>query len=522
MVVCPQALAAEAGKEILVEGGNACDAAIAAAFAQGVVDPFLCGLGGMGIMFVHHGPTSENAVIDCYSAIGSVPPPEEWSQRYRGRLETYGRFIVDGDDNQGGYRSIMIPGFVRGLGQLFERFRSGRVEWAELLAPAIRLAQDGFVVTERFAAGWRRDEGFPGRLSKAARFGACPEGKRIYGKPYDAGDVFKQPDYARTLRRIAEHGAEDFYTGELGDELSADLVRGGALMTRDDWQRYPVLNYPPMSVPYRDMQIAGPPVGAHSALAIEMLEIAEGFDWRSLDPLGPDYVDLICEIMRIGFADQIPFKLDAPYLLALHSIHTLTSKLHAVEVQKRLRGRRGWDIGTTHLNTADDQGSVVTFTHSLGDTAGSGVITRGMGFLYNNFIGHFNPLPNRWDSIVPGKRGVGGAPVIVFKEGKPHIAAGAPGGSRIITAVFQTILNIVERGMDAQAAVSAPRCHSEEGNIIFVEDAFPESTVEELKRRGYDVRRTTNVALAQAIVIQGSAEFRGGTDPRGGGGKAWW
>ena len=129
MITCPQAPAAEAGREILALGGNAADAAVASAFAQGIVDPFLCGLGGMGIMYVHHGPSNERAIIDCYSAIGSVPPPKEWAENYAGRLETYGRYIVEGDDNQGGYRSIMIPGFVRGLGQLYERFGSGRLDW---------------------------------------------------------------------------------------------------------------------------------------------------------------------------------------------------------------------------------------------------------------------------------------------------------------------------------------------------------------------------------------------------------
>jgi gamma-glutamyltranspeptidase/glutathione hydrolase len=195
--------------------------------------------------------------------------------------------------------------------------------------------------------------------------------------------------------------------------------------------------------------------------------------------------------------------------------------LHAVAIQKRIRGRRGYNVGTTHLNTADDEESVVSFTHSLGDGAGSGVVTPGLGFLYNNFIGHYNPLPNHWDSIVPGKRGVGGAPVVLYRSGRPCLTAGAPGGSRIITAVFQTVLNIVERGMDPQAAVDAPRCHSEESNIIFVEDAFPESTVQELTRRGYDVRRTTYVALAQVILIDESHNFLGGTDHRGGGGKAY-
>jgi gamma-glutamyltranspeptidase/glutathione hydrolase len=521
IVVCPQQLAADAGKEMLGLGGNASDAAVAAAFVQGVADPFLCGLGGMGIMYVHHGPSGERAVIDCYSAIGSVPPPPEWAENYIGRLETYGRHILRGDDNQGSYRSILIPGFVRGLGQLHGRFGSGRVPWSRLLEPAIRAAEEGYIVSERFAAVWGRDESFPGRMSRAARFRTSPDAERIFGEPLPAGALFRQPDYGNTLRRLAKGGPEDFYTGKIGKELVNDLVRGGALITEEDWQEYPVLNPPPLSATYRGFEMVGPPIGASTALVMEMLQIAEGFDIASLDPLGPDYVDLMSEIMRITFAEQVPIKLDAPYLLALHKIHEFTSKHHAKWIQGRIReGRRGFDIGTTHLNAADSDGTVISFTHSLGDSAGSGVVSPGMGFLYNNNLGHYNPLPNRWDSIVPGKRGVGGSPTVLYRNGRPYIAAGAPGGSRIMTSVVQTILNIVDRGMDAQSAVAAPRCHSEEANLIFVEPAFPESTVAELTARGYEVQRTNYVALAQAIVIGEDGRFDGGSDPRGVGGRA--
>jgi len=286
----------------------------------------------------------------------------------------YGRHIIKGDDNQGSYRSILIPGFVRGLGQLYQRFGSGNLPWARLLQPAIRVAEEGFVVSDRFAAVFQRDESFPGRMSRSAKFRTSPDAERIFGKPLLAGQLFCQKDYGNTLRRIADKGPEDFYTGELGRELAGDLVRGGTLLTEADWQGYRVLNPPPLSTTYRGFEMVGPPIGASTALVMEMLQVAEGFDITSLDPLGPDYVDLICEIMRIGFAEQVPIKLDAPYLEALHMIHELTSKDHAAAVQGRIRqGRRGYDIGTTHVNAVDSEGTVIAFTHSLGDSAGAGV-----------------------------------------------------------------------------------------------------------------------------------------------------
>ena len=521
MIVCAEPLAAEAGREVLLEG-NAADAAVATAFAQGVVNPFMCGLGGMGIAAVHHGPTAERTVLDCYAAIGSVPPPASWADEYIGRLESYGRFVIKSEDNQAGYKSIMVPGVVRGYAELWRRYGSGRVAWRRLVEPALRLAREGFAVGATLAGMWGRDDDAPGLPSRAAKFARSPEAARVYGRPHREGERFGQPDYARTLERIGDGGPEEFYAGALGREIAADLERRASLIAPHDLSGYRAGPIPPLVGMYRDCEIAGPPVPCGTAHVLEMLQVADGLDLARLDPLGPDYVELVTAIMRVTFGEHVPLKLDPPYLVAHHRLHELTSRLHAGEVRERIKAeRRGADPGTTHLTAADDEGTVVSFTHSLGSGAGSGVVTPGLGFLYNNFLGHYNPLPNRWDSIVPGKRGVGTTPAVLYRTGRPWLGIGAAGGSRINTAVFQTILNIVERGMTARDAVAAPRCHSEEADIVFVEgDAYPEATVRDLGRRGYDVRRTQQVARVQAVLIDPTGTMHPGPDPRGGSGFA--
>jgi len=520
MIVCAEPLAAQAGREILLEG-NAADAAVATAFAQGVVNPFMCGLGGMGIAAVHHGPTAERSVIDCYAAIGSVPPPASWVDEYVGRLETYGRFVIKSEDNQAGYKSIMVPGVVRGCHEVWRRYGSGRVPWRRLVEPAARLAREGYAVGAGLAEMWARDEDAPGLPSQAKKFARSPEAARLFGRPYPEGERFAQPDYARTLERIGDGGPDEFYTGSLGREIADDLERGASLIAPHDLAEYRARPLPPLTGTYHECEVAGPPVPCGTAHVIEMLQVADGLEWARLDPLGPDYVELATAIMRVTFGEHVPLKLDPPYLVAYHRLHELTSRGHADEVRRRITAeRRGADPGTTHLTAADGEGTVVSFTHSLGSGAGSGVVTRGLGFLYNNFLGHYNPLPNRWDSIVPGKRGVGTTPAVLYRGGRPWLGIGAAGGSRINTAVFQTVLNVVERGMTARDAVAAPRCHSEEAKIIFVEDAYPEATVRDLARRGYDVRRTQHVARVQAVLIDPSGTMHAGPDPRGGSGSA--
>jgi len=261
------------------------------------------------------------------------------------------------------------------------------------------------------------------------------------------------------------------------------------------------------------------------AQIVQMLLVLEHFDLGKLPHNCAEYVDTFARTQRATFADNVRLK-----CLDVEEARGVEQELLAPEraqywAERIARGDRvvvrggAVDPGTTHLTCVDEQRNIVCFTHSIGSLGGSGVITPGLGFLCNNFLGHFNPLPDHPDSIAPNKRGGGGAPTIVFKDGEPYIALGAPGGSRIITAVVQSLVNVMDYGMDLRTAVTAPRFHSEEQQLVFIEPAFPESTARALRAMGNDIRRSAYMSRVQAIRMrEDTGELEAGADPRGGAG----
>lgn len=529
MVVSPEPLAAKAGAEILGLGGNAIDAAIAAGFVQGVVNPMLCGIGGTGLLFVHHAESNRTFLIDCSCTVGSVPPPADWPKEARGRSEAYGRYILESEDNQFGYRSIMVPGFVMGAWEAFTRYGSGKVSWSQLLARAQEHASDGFEVYPYISAFWRFDDDKPGYPSLERKMEAAPDASKVYGTPRETGEIFRQPVYGETLRRLAAAGGQDFYTGAIGAQMAADFEANGALISPADVRDYEAPESLPVVGTYRGIEIRAAVSGSSSSpQVLAMLQILEGFDLSSMGHNAPEYIDLLSRAMRASFIDHLQLKCDPPFSVGMHLLQKFTSKERAQYWADRIKvdavsgpdQATGLGSDTTHVSVADEAGNAVSWTHTLGSLAGSGVVTAELGFLYNNFVGHFNPTPGQWDSLLPGKRGGGGSPLILCKGGRPWMVIGAPGGSRIFTAVLQTIINVVDFGMDMDTAVSAPRFHSEEKNIIYLEPDHDEAIAECLRAAGYDVRRSTYMSRVQAVLIPGDGRFEAGADPRGGRGQA--
>lgn len=529
MIVCPEPLAAKVGQDIFARGGNAVDAAIASAFAQGVTNPLLCGLGGTGVMYYYDAKKCEGIILDFEVTVGSRPVPDGWMKEFAGRAETVGRYILKSEANQIGHQSVMTPGFVRGLWTAFQRFGSGKLSWKELLAPAVKLARDGFQIYPYIGGFWQNQDDRPGYPSLMRKLNATPDARRIYLKPngdrYEEGDWFVQAEYGQTLQRLADAGGDDFYTGEIGRAIAEDFEKHDALMTRSDLQTFPVDDQQPISGRFRDVEITTTPVSSSGGHLIEILQILEHFDLKKLRNNSPKYIDTFARVLRGTFADNVKLKcMDVKEAMPLEA--KLISPRRATYWAKRIKSGdrvvvRGGaaDIGTTHLVSVDTDRNVVTLTHSIGSLAGSGVITPGLGFLFNNFLGHFNPLPGYPDSIAPLKRGGGGVPAIVFEDGKPLLAIGAPGGSRIITSVAQAIVNAIEFGMDMRTAVTAPRFHSEEEQLLLIEPQFPERTAQALRKLGNDVRRSTYMSRVQSILIRpDTGELEAGADPRGGAG----
>lgn len=534
MIVCPEPLAARAGQDVFEAGGNAIDAAVAAAFVQGVTNPLLCGIGGTGLFYYYDHGQRRAIAMNGEVSVGSRPVPAHWRDEFEGRAETIGRYIIRSEANQVGHQSVMTPGFVKVCADAWERFGSGNLSWAELLQPAIRLASEGFEVYPYIAAFWRpgvasdAHDARPGYPPLMSKLHATPGSRDTYlkpdGSPYQVADWIVQAEYAATLQRLADAGGDDFYTGEIARTAAEDFATHDGLFTADDLRDYVVIDQDVLRADYRGYEITSPSPPSSGTQVIEMLNILKHLDVAGFGHNSPEYIDLFARVQRASFSDNVRLK-GIDFADAEAFANEVTSPERAsywadrIMAGDRIVVRGGAvDPGTTHVTVVDAQRNVVSFNHSIGSLAGSGVVTPGLGFLWNNFLGHFNPLPGQTDSIVPGKRLGGLLPVIVFRNGEPYIGIGAPGGSRIITAVTQSLVNVIDHGMDMGTAVSAPRFHSEEEQMVFLEPAFPEDIADDLRERGNVVQRSTYMSRVQAIRIDGDGTLEAGADPRGGAG----
>lgn len=534
MIVCPEPLAAQAGAEIFAAGGNAIDAAVGAAFVQGVTNPLLCGIGGTGLFYYYDAANRQPVALNGEVEIGSRPVPAHWRSEFRGRAETIGRYILDSEANQVGHQSVMTPGFVKVCWDAWQRYGSGKLSWSELLAPAIRLARSGYTVYPYIAAFWRpgvasdAHDARPGYPALMAKLHATDGAREIYLKPdgdvFESGDQIVLGDYANTLQQLADAGGDDFYTGEIARQAAADFEAHDGLFSADDLRNYGVIDQAILRSDYRGYEITSPAPPGSGAQVMEMLNILSHFDVAGLGHNSIEYIDTFARVQRASFADNVRLKgtdFDDGQEFAAQVMSPLLAKYWAERIKEgdRIVVHGGAvDPGTTHVTVVDEQRNVVSFNHSIGSLAGSGVVTQGLGFLWNNFLGHFNPLPGYPDSIVPGKRLGGLLPMIVFRDGEPYIGVGAPGGSRIITAVTQSLVNVIDHGMEMGTAVSVPRFHSEEGQLLFIEPSFPRNTDAALQALGSDVQRSTYMSRVQAIRITEDGRLEAGADPRGGGG----
>lgn len=534
MIVCPEPLAAQAGQDVFAAGGNAIDAAVAAAFVQGVTNPLLCGIGGTGLFYYYDHSQRQTFAMNGEVSIGSRPVPTHWRDEFEGRAETIGRYIIRSEANQVGHQSVMTPGFVRVCSDAWKRFGGGNLSWSELLQPAIRLALNGFDVYPYIAAFWRpgvasdAHDSRPGYPPLMAKLNATPGARDIYlkpdGSPYGVGDRIVLADYAVTLQQLALAGGDDFYSGEIARAAGEDFTNHNGLFSSEDLREYEVFDQGIVRSDYRGYEITSPSPPSSGTQTIEMLNILKHIDVSGLGHNSAEYIDLFARVQRASFSDNVRLK-GINFADAEAFTNEVTSPDRArywadrIASGDRIEVRGGAvDPGTTHVTVVDADRNVVSFNHSIGSLAGSGVVTPGLGFLWNNFLGHFNPLPGHTDSIVPGKRLGGLLPVIVFRDGEPYIGVGAPGGSRIITAVTQALVNVIDHGMDMGTAVAVPRFHSEEEQVLFLEPTFSEDIAEDLRQRGNDVQRSTYMSRVQAIRIAEDGTLEAGADPRGGAG----
>ena len=523
LVVCPQPEAAESGVEILRAGGNAVDAAVACALAQTVVDPLMCGIAGFGTAAVYRPDAGVHEYVDFHAPAPLASRPDMWEHLLEGETRDGFGFSIRGRLNDLGAQSIAVPGTLAGLQHMHERH--GTLPWKEVLAPAIAWARDGYFVRPSMYAFWI-DQPMAGRASNLERLAYSAAGRALYcrpdGTPKTIGTPLRNPDYARTLEAIAQSGAQLFYRSDMARQMVTDLSAQGGLLTQDDLASYAPRLTTPLEGRYRDRRITTnqPPGGG--AMLIEMLNILEQFDLPTLGHNTPEYIRTVCEAMKRATIDKDRFLADPAFVEV--PLDQILSTAHAAEAAAGIRARNRLEVprlnlggvvprDTTHLSVVDHDGNCVSLTHSLGMP--SGVITPGLGFMYNGCMGVFDPRPGRPGSIAPGKsRFTSSCPTIVFKNGQPEIVLGAPGGTQIAMGVLQVILNVADFGMDMLGAIAAPR-FSSTSNAIDVSNRIPRAVQRELETAGYDVVRNPfgyTIAWVHGIRLH-DGELDGAADP---------
>ena len=523
MISAPQPEAVEAGADILAAGGNAVDAAIGAALVQTAVDPQMCGIAGFGSMHLYLAAENQHQLVDFHGRAPLAARPDMWEQLVVRETEDGFGFILSGRENECGYTAATTPMTLRALDTALQRF--GTRSLGDLLQPAIEYASDGFLVRPHVYAFWNLPP-IAGRMAYVDLMTHCAATRKIYcdasGSLHKVGHKLVNKDLARTYQRLQQHGADDFYHGSIANEIAADMRAHGGLIAAQDLSRVSLTDAEPLWCDYRDYRLATnqPPGGG--IMLVEMLNILEHFDLQAMGHNSADYIATVSEAMKIATVDKDvhvgdPAFMDIP-------VEKLCSKAYAGEMAERIKAGVKTTVprmnpggeesrNTTHISVSDSAGNCVSLTHSLGMP--SGVVTDGLGFMYNGCMAVFDPRPGNPGSIAPGKsRFSAMCPSMLFKDNEPYLVVGAPGGTYITMGVLQSILNVVEFGMNAQEAVSAPRfCTT--SDVIDITNRILRKTERDLTAHGYAVRRSPHsyhFAGVQAIR-RTEGVWDGGSDP---------
>jgi gamma-glutamyltranspeptidase / glutathione hydrolase len=516
MVAAAHPLASQVGVEILKKGGNAVDAAVATAFALGVVEPNASGLGGGGFILVYNAKTKGVTAID----YREMAPLKAAADMYK--LTADGK-VVD-DENVVGHKAVAIPGTLAGLTLALKQH--GTMSLKEAMAPAIRIAEEGYTVSKTLN-GMMKDN-----FEKLTKFPAAAAVYLKDGLPYEVGDKLLLKDLARSYRLIAEKGPDVFYKGEIADAIEKEMKASGkGLITKADLAAYKPVVRTPVRGTYRGYEIISmAPPSSGGTHVIEILNILEGYNMTQLGFQTPESLHIMAEAMKRAFADRAKYMADTDFVKV--PIAGLISKKYADELRKGISMEAvGTKIpagnplpfvgsgGTSHLSVIDKQGNIVALTQTINYFFGSGVLVPGTGIMLNNEMDDFNPQPGTSNSVEPKKRPLSSmTPTIMLKNGKPFMSVGSPGATRIISALTQIIVNVVDFRMNLQDAIEAARIHCMTGDI-FMESRIPKSTQDALTAKGHKLNVRGEMDLyfggAQGVMIApASGVLYGAGDPR--------
>jgi gamma-glutamyltranspeptidase / glutathione hydrolase len=527
MAVTDAPLATDVGVAVMRRGGNAVDAAVAVAFALAVVYPEAGNIGGGGFMVARMADGS-TAALD----FRETAPAAAHRDMY---LDAGGELT---DRSVVGHLASGVPGAVMGLWEAHRRF--GTLPWAELVQPAIDLAEQGFAVDRELSASIR------GAASLLGRFDASAELFLAGGAAPEEGSRWSNPDLGRTLRRIAESGPDGFYAGETADLIVAEMRRGGGIITHEDLRSYRAEWRTPVEFRYRGHSVISMPPASSGGITLAIIaNVLEGYPLGELGWQSPATLHLTAEAMRRAFADRNHFLGDPEFVQFPQQM--LTSESYAARLRESIDRERATPspeirpgmaqlhepVHTTHFSVVDAQGNAVALTTTINALYGSGVTIRGAGIVMNNEMDDFAAKPGapnmfglvqgEANAIEPGKRMLSAmTPTIVLDpSGQVLMVTGARGGPRIITAVFQVISNVLDHGMDVTSAVHAPRIHHQHlpDVLSFERNGLAAGRIAELEAMGHDVQPRATVGTAPTILRR-QGVWTAVPDPRTGGSAA--
>jgi len=528
MAVSAHPLASEAGLAVLKQGGNAVDAAAATALAISVVEPFSAGIGGGGFLLLRRAETGTVQALD----FRERAPKRATRDMY---LDKQGK--VRPRASLDGHLAAGIPGTVAGLYTVHREY--GKLPWATVVAPAIALAENGFPVSSRFTKAVK------GRQDTIQK---NPAARQVFTKGgilYQPGELLVQRDLALTLRKISQN-PQSFYTGDIARAIASDMAKNGGLITLEDLKNYTPIWRNPVCGNFRTYEIcAMSPPSSGGVHLLQILNILGDTDLKKLGPKNPDTLHLMAESMRIAYADRSEYLGDPDFVSV--PVKALTSKNYAklrrsqIQMSKAKPSIEVKAVNTqtlnrfvyespetTHLTVVDKERNVVSLTFTVNGGFGAGAVAAGTGILLNNEMDDFAAAPGvpnlfglvggEANSIAPGKTPLSSmTPIIVTENGKFRLAAGASGGSTIITTVLQIVLNVLVYDMNVGEAVSAPRVHHQwlPDRLMVEKGGFDAATLSELRRRGHVIREGEGWGNANAIVLTSDGWLEGAADRRG-------
>ncbi|MGH7480521.1 MAG: gamma-glutamyltransferase, partial [Longimicrobiales bacterium] len=520
LVVSAHALASEIGARVMLEGGNAVDAAVAVGFALAVTHPSAGNIGGGGFMVIRR-PDGRATTIDFREKAPLAVTPDMF-------LDSTGEYSYERHHRS--HLAVGVPGTVAGLALAHERY--GDADWADLVEPAVRLARDGFHLSEALAGSFERGlDDFAPYPASVAKFSND-------GTPYATGELWRQPDLARTLARIRDDGADGFYRGETARLIAAEMRRGGGLITERDLARYEAVEREPIRGTFRGWDVISmPPPSSGGVALVEMLNILEGFELRALGHNSAPYLHHLAEAMRLAYRDRARWLADTDFVDV--PIDRLTSESYAGTLRSLIDPARAGhsapaDVAlvpegqhTTHYSVIGPDGTAVAVTYTIEQGYGSKITVPGAGFLLNNEMGDFNPVAGLTTEdgligtpanlVAPGKRMLSSMTPTILASGGRVAVVGSPGGRTIINTVLQVILGLTVFDIGIMDAVDAGRIHHQwlPDEIEIEGDVVPASVVAALRAMGHAVDVGGEQGAANSAVVTADGTRVGAPDPRG-------